>query len=333
MTGDPGSGDDAVLLRVVRDGVVESVHRGSVVVAGPDGRVLGAVGSAAVPTYVRSAAKPFQTVATRAQLAEHGVVLTPEGLAIASASHVGSDVHQIEAAQLLALAGLDEADLRCPPALPNDLHVLLEQRVPLRLAHNCSGKHASFLYATVAAGDEPARYLEASSPLQRRIRSAMEALCDASTSGPGVDGCGAPAWVLPLSGLAVGFARLAAGRDGLGPIAEAMRAHPDLIGGIGCDDTALMLADVRVVAKRGAEGVFGAGLDAPGGAVGVAVKVTDGGNRAAGPVAAAVLAGVGAALPHSLRAPAVLGGGSAHGALEVDAALLDRLGLAPVETA
>jgi hypothetical protein len=62
------------------------------------------------------------------------------------------------------------------------------------------------------------------------------------------------------------------------------------------------------------------------------VKVTDGGTRAAGPVAAAVLAGLGAVVPHSLRAPAVLGGGAPHGALQVDAGLLDRLGLAPVET-
>ena len=50
---------------------------------------------------------------------------TRSGLAIACASHIGSDDHQIEAARILAEADLDESALRCPPALPEDLVTLL----------------------------------------------------------------------------------------------------------------------------------------------------------------------------------------------------------------
>lgn len=316
-----------VLVRVVRDGVVESVHRGAVVLAGGDGRILGTAGDPDLPTYVRSAVKPFQSLATLALLAEAGETLDQRGLAIASSSHLGSDIHQIEAARLLALAGLDEGALGCPPALPDDLDALLTQRGPSALAHNCSGKHAAFLYAHTAAGGDPERYLDVDSTLQRRVRQALEETLGAKPQGPGVDGCGAPAWVLPLRALAVGFARLAEGTHGLGPVLGAMRAHPVLIGGFGCEDTVLMQSDRRVVAKRGAEAVLGAGLTEAlhGRAVGIAVKVSDGASRAASPVVGAILAALGARVPASVRAPVVLGGGSPHGVIEVDEGLVQRL--------
>lgn len=316
-----------VLLRVVRDGVVESVHRGHVVVTTVDGAVVAGLGDVEHPTYVRSAAKPFQVVATRALLADAGSTLDGDGLAIACASHVGSAEHQIEAAHLLALAGLDESALRCPAALPEDTATLVDQRgVPAALAHNCSGKHAAFLLAHVADGGDPVRYLDTGTPLQRAVRDALGDLLGATPEGPGVDGCGAPAYVLPLRALARGFAALAHGDGPLGPVAAAMRARPDLVGGDGCPDTALMRADAGVVAKRGAEGVLAAGSATRAGVpVGVAVKVADGAARATGPVVAAVVAALGGVVPDELRAPAVLGGGLPHGALEVDPALTAAL--------
>lgn len=322
-----------VLVRVVRDGVVESQHRGSVVVADSGGRVLAALGDAHHPTYVRSAAKPFQAVATLDLLARAGVTLDTRGLAIATSSHEGTADHQVEAARLLALAGLDEGALRCPPALPGDEASLVEQGEATSLAHNCSGKHAGFLLAQVTAGGAPQDYLALDSALQRRVHRALAELTDTAPAGPGVDGCGAPAWVLPLSGLATGFARLVAGTHGLAPVAAAMRAAPDLIGGEGSVDTELMRADRRVVAKRGAEAVLAAGLTprpGSGDGLGVAVKIEDGGARAVGPVVAAVLAALGARVPEAVAAPPVLGGGIAHGALEVAPELLTLLASVPV---
>lgn len=314
------------LLDVVRDGVLESQHTGHVVVCDVDGDIVAHLGDAELPTYVRSAAKPFQALATLDLLDEADVALDVNGLAIACASHDGTAIHQIEAARLLAEAGLDETALQCPPALPTDMQTLLAQREPQSLAHNCSGKHASFLLAHCATGGDPADYLHQQSALQRRIYERLAEATAATPTGPGIDGCGAPAWVLPLRGLATGFARLAAGHTPeYSRIRSAMTSRPSLIGGDDAFDTQMMRASNRVVAKRGAEAVLAAGLEGER-ALGIAVKIADGGKRADGPVLAAILEGLGALVPPPVRYPVVLGGGRPHGALEVRSEVTALLG-------
>jgi L-asparaginase II len=310
-----------VLARLVRNGIVESVHTGSVVICDGDGATLAVLGDGERSTYVRSSVKPFQALAVLDALDAAGLSLDQQGLAIACASHDGSDEQQIEVARLLAEADLDESALQCPPALPRDPGAR-DQRAPTSLAHNCSGKHASFLLAAVVAGEDPARSLVVDSPLQQRILARVAESCSAIPTGPGIDGCGAPAWLLPLDGLATGFARLAAGATPqLERVRDAMTSRPLLIGGPLAFDSQLMAADPTVVAKRGAEAVFAAGSPRSGG-LGIAVKVDDGGPRGDGTVAAAILDQLGNVTPADLRRPPVLGGGAVQGALEVDEAVL-----------
>jgi L-asparaginase II len=96
-----------------------------------------------------------------------------------------------------------------------------------------------------------------------------------------------PVFGVPLSAMATLFARLARPeRLGvLGPFADrgirAMRAHPFLVAGSRRTDTVLMGAAPDVVSKGGAEALHCAALLGPG--LGVAVKIADGGDRAAGP--------------------------------------------------
>jgi L-asparaginase II len=267
-------------------------------------------------TYPRSSLKPFQTRATLTLLDAAGVSLSREAIAIASASHAGADDHQIEAAHLLALADLDETALQCPPAWAADDAVRGGQQRPEALAHNCSGKHAAFLLAHTTQGGDPAYYLDAGSAIQREVLTALTDCCGVRPSGPGVDGCGAPAWRMPLSALATGFARLAAATHGLERVRDAMRAFPYLVGGATIADTKLMQADGRVVAKRGAEAVMAVGFASRSGPVGIAVKIADGHSRADSPVAACVLERFGAVVPEAVRRPAVIGGGNPRGALE-----------------
>ncbi|HVM21120.1 MAG TPA: asparaginase [Egibacteraceae bacterium] len=315
---DPGE----VVARLVRNDVVESVHHGHVVVCAADGTVLAARGDADRLTYVRSAVKPFQAVAVLDLLASAGKDLTVDGLAIACASHDGSDDQQIEAARLLAEADLEESALQCPPAVPREPATAYAQRWPYPLSHNCSGKHAAFLLATVAVGADPASYLALDNPVQQRAREVIEECCGAPAQGPGIDGCGAPAWLLPLRALATGFARLAAGATPrLERVRDAMSARPALVGGTTATDSRLMLGDPALVAKRGAEAVFGVGMNRGAASLGVAVKITDGGTRADAPAAAAVLQALGASVDEDLVRPPVLGGGVAQGALEVDIAV------------
>lgn len=310
--------DDVELVHVVRNGVLESVHRGHVVICDGHGNIVAGMGDAQRLTYARSAVKPIQVLATLDLLAAGGHELDDDSVAIACASHEGSDDQQIEAARLLAEAGLDEEALQCPPALPRDPAMARLQRLPSPLTHNCSGKHAGFLFATVAAGEDPATYLAHDSTVQQRVMHRLGDTCGALPQGPGVDGCGAPAWLLPLSALATGFARLAGAASGdLARVRTAMCRHAELVGGAGSADTQLMLSDPRVVAKRGAEAVFAAGVGRGAASLGIAVKITDGGDRAAGPVAAGILEGLGVSVPSLVRQPQILGGGVVQGFVSV----------------
>jgi L-asparaginase II len=134
--------------------------------------------------------------------------------------------------------------------------------------------------------------------------------------------------------MATVFARLAR-PDRLGAWAatarravRSMRAHPFLVAGTGRSDTLLMEAAPGVVAKVGAEGLHCAAILDPG--IGVAVKIADGGDRAAGPALVRALAFLGALSPSELDGlrtiarPAVLGGGRPVGELDADFRL--RLG-------
>lgn len=262
-----------------------------------DGTLIGGLGEIDALVYPRSAVKPFQALASSQLLAAAGHTMPPRGLAVACASHDGTDDPQIEAAHLLALAGLDESALRCPPTWPLDRAALQGAAQPTALANNCSGKHAAFLWAHTATDGDPAGYLDPATPVQQRVREAIAEASGSAPTGPAVDGCGAPAWRLSLARLAVGFARLAAGTGGLATVRAAMAAWPELVGGANGADCELMAADPRVTAKRGAEGVLAAGMVTPRGPVGVAVKVADGAGRAAVPPVAAVLRTLGASVP------------------------------------
>lgn len=308
-----------ILVRVARDGIEESAHRGHLVVTDIEGTVAAALGDPDHPFYARSAAKPFQALAILDLLDEVGIALDMEAVAIVCASHNGSASHQVEAARLLALAGLDESALRCPSEFPADLHALLDQRAPTSLAHNCSGKHAGFLLAHTATGGDPVTYLDPGTRLQRMVRDRLADAASSRLAGPGVDGCGAPAWIIQLRGLAAGFARLASGAGPYRRVWAAMSSRPDLVGGPRCVDTALMLADHRIVAKRGAEAVLAAGFNHEWyGPLGFAVKIEDGSTRATGPALAAAVWALGGRVGDEIARPAVLGGGYPHGVVEAD---------------
>lgn len=328
MTGvgsDIGQGELAV--EVTRDGVTESFHRAHVVLARPDGSVTTVLGQADAITYPRSALKPIQTMAVLDMLTSRAIAVDQEHLAIISASHAGSDSHQIAVAAVLAEAGLDEDALQCPPTWPTDDHVRGQLTGPTRLSYNCSGKHAGMLWAHTATGGDPATYLDTDAPLQRSIHARLTTELAQTPLGPGIDGCGAPAWRCSLSGLATAFARLTDGADGVAMrVRDAMRANPYLIGGADLPDTALMLADERVVAKRGADGVMACGLAHPiHGPLGLAIKIVDGGDRAAGPLSAAVLHALDAVVPTELLHTPVLGGGRPHGHITALPGVVDAL--------
>ncbi len=309
-----------VLAHVVRGGVVESVHRGTVVVTAPDGSVEWALGDPAGVVFPRSANKPVQAVA----MVRAGLDLPDHLLALACSSHSGEPFHLQGAADILARAGLTEADLQNTPAYPIDEAEhdawLSAGRAPTSLAQNCSGKHAAMLATCVTAGWDPATYRDPEHPLQQRITEVLAELTGEPVAAVVVDGCGAPAHAYALTGLARAFGRIAAasGDSAEARVAAAVRAEPLYLGGTRRDVTALVREagpTVGLIAKDGAESVYAVGL---GDGRGVALKIADGSPRAKPVVLAAVLRRLGVEAPAALAqledAP-VLGHGDRVGAV------------------
>ncbi len=310
-----------VLVELVRGDVVESVHTGSLLVLRADGTVVLVRGDVSSPVFPRSANKPLQAVG----LLEAG--WTPpddECLALAAASHSGGPEHLAVVRRTLSAAGLDEDALQTPPLLPlgeAEQHALLRAgggASPLTM--NCSGKHAAMLACCVANGWPTESYLELQHPLQRALEATIGRLARETVRHVAVDGCGAPQHALSLTGLARAFATLATADGACSSVAQAMRAHPGLLGGTGREVTDAMLGVPGLVAKDGAEGVYAAAL--PDGSA-VALKVADGATRASVVLLAAGLRalGVQADVVERLASAPVLGGGRPVGVLRASALL------------
>ncbi|MGQ5634782.1 MULTISPECIES: asparaginase [unclassified Streptomyces] len=312
----------APVAHLVRGGVVEGIHYGSVVVLGAGGRVDFQLGDIEAAFYPRSAVKPLQAVA----MLRAGLPLDGPLLSLAAASHSGEDRHLAGTRRILDLAGLTEDDLRNVPDLPYDPVVrdawIREGRDPSRLAQNCSGKHAAMLWTARLGGWSLPDYLDPQHPLQQAIRETVEDLTGQRVARVTVDGCGAPLFSLSLHGLARALSRIVSAAPGTpeARVADAMRAHPEMASGARRDVAALMRAVPGLLAKDGFEGVQVAAL--PDGRA-VAVKIADGANRARIPVAAAALAraGVDPALLTGFAGEPLLGGGEPVGCVRAVRAL------------
>ena len=303
------------LVEVERSGVVESAHTGHLIVLAADGSILFRVGNPDQPVFPRSSLKPLQAVA----LLRTGVDFRPDELALAAASHSGSAQHRELIAAELAAAGLTESDLDCPPDLPlgdAEQRAYLAAGLPeSRLAMNCSGKHAGMLRACLANNWPISGYRAASHPLQQGLAATVSELTGEPIAATGVDGCGAPLFAVSLTGLARAFSRIATAADGAERrVAEAMRAHPELVGGRGRTVTELMQGVAGLIAKDGAEGVYAAALP-DGGAV--ALKIDDGAVRASERAVVMALRHLGVTAPvlDDLERQPVHGGGEPVGAV------------------
>ena len=236
-----------------------------------DGEVAEAWGDPEVVSFVRSAAKPLQAL----PLAPFE--LPDDELAIACASHEALPEQLVAVRALLARAGAATEDLECGAEHGS------------KLRHNCSGKHAGFLFLAGRRGWPSEGYRLPEHPVQQNVRELVAAAVgrDPVDLDTAVDGCGVPTFALSLVEMARVFGGLVRGQPaGADAVVRAMTAHPQLIGGPGAVDTLVMRALPGSVAKRGAEGVLCVGL-ADG--AGVALKVDDGANRAAYAAAGLVL--------------------------------------------
>ncbi|MBC7502341.1 MAG: asparaginase [Herminiimonas sp.] len=279
------------LVEVTRGSDVECIHAGSVAVVNARGDLLYQAGDPHFMTFTRSTIKPFQAAPF---LRDGGVArfgFDSREVAMLCASHSGEPMHTEAVQSMLIKAGCDEHHLRCGCHVPMR-YTALDKTPPAgesynQLHNNCSGKHAGFLASCRQHSHALENYLEPAHPLQQSVRASVAhfAGIEEGDMKMGIDGCSAPNYAMPLSRLALSYARLAQGDqdavygDALGTLFQAMTAHPELVSGTGRNDLAFMQTAPRDwVAKIGADGVQVIGVRSAG--LGIAIKVVDGNMRA-----------------------------------------------------
>jgi len=299
---DAGMPEDVPLAAVRRGELVESVHRGRFAVYDPWGDVLEAFGDPEAYVYLRSAAKPFQALPLILSGTADAFGFTDEELAVACASHNAEEPHLAAVRAILEKAGLSEDDLQSgvhPPMYGPAAAMLIRRGEEPRPIHsNCSGKHSGMLAVCLHEGYETLDYREPGHPLQRRILGLIAEVCGVEEDEVLIagDNCGVPAFALPLRSFATGLARMATGEElpdhlveAALRIRDAMRTHPFMVAGTGRFDTEIMERTYLLV-KGGAEAVLAVGN--PEG-WGMALKISDGSQRALRPVGLAALEHVG----------------------------------------
>ena len=286
------------VVDVWRGDSVESQHRVHVAIVHAEEGLTASAGNPAHHSFVRSAIKMFQVL----PFVESGGVdhfgITPEELALCTASHGGELFHVTAARAILGKTKLTEGALACGPQAPMHVHTADAMKAagepPSRIHNNCSGKHAGMLAFAVHQQWVTSGYHRASHPVQQRILTTVAQWMgvDAAAIEQAIDGCGLPTFAMPLDAVAEGCARFAAavadGQAAPARIFSAMVAHPEFVAGTDRLDTELMrAAKGRLFAKVGAEGFYCVGI--PEMRLGVALKVEDGAWRAVEPALLATL--------------------------------------------
>jgi L-asparaginase II len=290
------------LVEVTRGRITESRHRGHVVVVEPDSKTIAELGSADTVTYLRSSAKPHQSLPLIVSGAADRFGFSDKEIALACASHSGEPIHTVIVASILKKIGLPSSALKCGTHEPFSAEVTRKLREdgeqPNVLQNNCSGKHAGMLALALHLGAPTESYDETDHPVQLAISRTIAQFSGvpAEQIEVATDGCGVPVFGVSIRAMAIMYARLIAPPEEFGPdvgkacrrIVSAMMRYPELIGGtVDRLDTELMrAASGRLISKVGAEGVYTVGVlpcERWSRGLGLALKIEDGDDHRARP--------------------------------------------------
>ena len=221
-----------VLAELTRNGLVESIHSGHLIMLNADGSVHKIKGSVDMPIFPRSSVKCMQASA----MVRSGLKLEPRLLALVASSHSGGKAHQDGVLEILAGVGLSESDLQC--ALDKPLgeaeRIAWGEKPATRLAMNCSGKHAGMLATCVANGWDIKTYLNADHPLQVAVLKEIETLASTKVANKTFDGCGAPLFAMTTRELATAIRAITISKDPVHvEVMGAVRAFPEMVAGVG----------------------------------------------------------------------------------------------------
>ncbi len=275
----------AELAHEYRSDTLDLTHCGYLVIVDEHSRVVFSRGDMDDFVFYRSAAKPIQALPAIALGLDEKYGLTDEESAIFAASHMGEDFHISALERIAEKTGLNEAMFVMKPTVPTSAKSN-EERIKAGLPrrkfyHNCSGKHTALILTQRELGGVPEDYWKVGERVQKTVEQAVKALSETNEVRLGVDGCGVPVFAVGMKHIAIAFKNLACidtiGDESLQSAAARflprMHRYPNMISGT--DKLCTMLnEDENIVAKGGANGVYGIGLKKQ--RLGVAFKITDG---------------------------------------------------------
>lgn len=271
---------------------VESRHLVDIIVADASGKIVRTYGDKDRMVFPRSSIKALQALPLIESGAADAFGFEDKHLAMACASHNGEEFHAAEANTMLKKAGLNHTCLECGAQLPErivDREALINSgKSATALHNNCSGKHAGFLAFAAHEKIDFSNYVGFDHKVQKIIAGTLEDVTGAKHGDDnfGIDGCSIPTYEIPLSSLAIAYAKLGVGEDAGKQRANAMlrlrdacMAYPQMVGGTGRVDTELMsVMNGRIFSKMGAEAVYTIAIPELG--LGAALKCHDGTVRA-----------------------------------------------------
>lgn len=261
------------------------MHQGYICIVDENSNILYQAGDPDDLVFYRSASKPIQSL----PVFKYGLIdkfgIEDRESVILSASHAGMP-HHVEAVEsILKKIGFSEDILCMNPTYPAYVpanEARIRAGIPTRkVFHNCSGKHLALLMTQQYLGGVPEDYWKANTPVCDEVAETIRVMAEAPEMKVGVDGCGVPVFAVGIKNIAVSYKNLACpdkipdealARAVVDNNGRIMR-HPEMIRGEGymCS---IMNEDPNIIAKGGANGVYGFGLKKQ--RLGVSFKLVDG---------------------------------------------------------
>lgn len=292
------------LVEVWRGQMIESRHRGHLIVIDGNGKIIASLGNPDTVTCLRSAAKPFQAIPFIRSGAIDRFGFSEKELALACASHNSEPEHISTVQSMLRKIGLDESKLKCGAHEPlgDEAARLLREsgKTPTKIYNNCSGKHAAMLAQAIHLNAQIDTYNELDNPVQNEIAKVVSKFSDVliEEMANSIDGCSAAIFGISVKAMATMYAKLVFPpkdfdvdtRDACRRVVSAMNMYPEMVGGAlsaRLDTEIMRVLRGRIVSKVGAEGVYTAGvLPCPEWkhGLGIAFKIEDGEDKRARPV-------------------------------------------------
>lgn len=280
--------DTALLTEEYRGSILDLVHEGYICVVDETGSVIYHAGNPEATVFYRSASKPFQALPVIARKLDEKYGITEEESVVLSGSHLGEPFHVAAIRSMFRKADMNLDDLIMKPTVPGSVSAneeRIQKGLPReKIYHNCSGKHTGAMLLQKELDPEHIQdYWKTDSAAQKEILRTISVLSEVPQTqiGIGIDGCGVPVFAVPVKNIAVAFKNIAcidtiqdeSLRDAARRYIPRIHKYPLMMRGTGylCS---LINYDPNLVAKGGANGVYGIGLKKE--RIGISLKIKDG---------------------------------------------------------